>query len=110
MAKRRTKRGDLLAPAWELTNSLSESQSARLSLVRGPLRPAPEASDRNDRRGQLDARPPRGLRADRAQGGRGPRDGRMLCLSLRRGGERARPASLLRHEGGGAHSRPEDAP
>ena len=77
--------------------------------VRGRPR-APSASpDRDDRRGQLDPRPPGGARAGRDQRCRGARHRRLLRLPLRRARRRARLAGDARDVGRGDDAAPEDA-
>ena len=112
-----------IAPAEEQERArrwTSSSQSyfvTRGSLVGGPAytrahgrpRAAPAPPDRDDRRGQLDARPPGGARAGREQGRRGARHGRLLRLPLRRARRRARPARDARDERRGDDAPSEDA-
>src|SRR5581483_3091464 len=65
---------------------------------RGGDRAAPATADRDDRGGQLDARPRGGSAPDRHQGGRGASRGRVLRLSLRGPERRARSPGDLRDE------------
>ena len=66
--------------------------------------PGTSVADRDDRRGQLDARPRGGALARGAQGGRGARHRGLLRLPLRRSRRRARPARHPRNR-----SRSDDA-
>ena len=72
-------------------------------------RAAPPSADGDDRRRQLDARPPGGARARREQGRCGARHRRVLRLPLRRARRRARPARDARDARRGDDAPAEDA-
>ena len=85
------------------------SDDAAYTALDGRLRPAPAAADRDDRRGQLDARPRGGARARRQQGRGGARGRRLLRLPLRRARGRARAAGDARHSRRGDDAAAADA-
>ena len=109
-AKRRRTRRARGGAAASRTSSRREPMAARgLQSSGGRHRAAPPAADGDDRRGQLDARPPGGARARRQQGRGRARRGRLLRLPLRRARRRARAPRDARHARRGDDAPAEDA-